>query len=488
MKKAILIAVVAACLVAIVVIYLRLTVPLGAPARVAAVDDRAFFPAVHDLLSSAEKSIDVILYQGRFYFHYTMIRSNAFLAELADAAARGVRVRAVLELSDWDLDNTEGNRDVWQLLRPEISQIYFDPVDRTSHSKLVIVDDKYAVVGSSNWSHYSLDENNEANVVIESKRVAGAFKHYFDGVVASSSPEFVSPVEPTDAAGLENWNERYALIKDMADSGTYDPINLEGRIYFGDWIVRATEGPLEETLAVDSLFFSKVRGESVRVLARLQTDQKSALQAMDLETGDTPAAMVRAFDAEREELRRRGSPKAHLDWVEAVRVTPVPNRVYGAELMKLIRNAKERIWVAILDARYYDRTPATARQVKKPGEPASLTNVILSELISAAARGVQVRMACDMGWRGSPPPTKLAFLERLKAAGGQVFEDPRDVTTHAKLLIVDGDYAVLGSTNWSYHALEENNETAVIVESEDLNVHYAAYIDAIISQGSPFSD
>ena len=91
-----------------------------------------------------------------------------------------------------------------------------------------------------------------------------------------------------------------------------------------------------------------------------------------------------------------------------------------------------------------------------------------------------------MGWSGRPPETKLDFLERLEAGGGTVFEDSPDVTTHAKLAIVDSDFVVIGSTNWSYHALEENNETAVIIESPELNAHYAAYIEAIIAEGKPF--
>jgi phosphatidylserine/phosphatidylglycerophosphate/cardiolipin synthase-like enzyme len=99
---------------------------------------------------------------------------------------------------------------------------------------------------------------------------------------------------------------------------------------------------------------------------------------------------------------------------------------------------------------------------------------------------VEVKLVCDMGWGGSPPETKLDFLERLRAGGGSVYEDSRDVTTHAKIVVVDDDFVVIGSTNWSYHALEENNETAVIIESPELNAHYADYIKAVIDAGKPF--
>jgi phosphatidylserine/phosphatidylglycerophosphate/cardiolipin synthase-like enzyme len=99
---------------------------------------------------------------------------------------------------------------------------------------------------------------------------------------------------------------------------------------------------------------------------------------------------------------------------------------------------------------------------------------------------VDVRLVCDMGWRGSAPPDRVTFMRKLQAAGGDVYEDSQDVTTHAKMAIVDDDFVVVGSTNWSYHALEENNESAVIVHSKGLNEHYAAYIQAIIDAGHPF--
>jgi phosphatidylserine/phosphatidylglycerophosphate/cardiolipin synthase-like enzyme len=79
---------------------------------------------------------------------------------------------------------------------------------------------------------------------------------------------------------------------------------------------------------------------------------------------------------------------------------------------------------------------------------------------------------------GRVPETKAAFLARLREAGGKVYEDSPDVTTHAKVLIVDDDYTVVGSTNWSLPALEENNETAVVIESQDINGHYADFIAA----------
>ena len=486
-KKNVLVAViVVVCIILVAVGFLRRRAPMGASARVAPVDDREYFNVVHDLVSSAEQSVDVILYQTRFYFHYPVSKSNTMLSDLVEAGDRGLKVRAVIEQADWNMGNSEENRDVWNVLRQGDVELYFDPVDQTSHSKLVIVDGRYVIVGSTNWSHYALDVNNEANVVIDSKKVAAAFKEYFESLVARSSTGYLPEQPYIKAEGVASWEERYAMVRDVADSGRYDAAGAQGRIYFGDLLVTVREGPLEEIIAVDSMFFSSVAGDTVRVVGRVRRGEAITLDAIDLERSNTLAVMAEAFDLERSRIKMATFGHSEPTWIDEARVVPVPNEKYAAEVRKLVSTAKSRIWIALLDARYYDRTPDTARKVRDPGAAPSLTNLLLSDLVSAAANGVDVTLVCDMGWGGRPPETKIDFLERLEAGGGSVYEDSPDVTTHAKLMIVDDDYVVIGSTNWSYHALEENNETAVIIESPDLNGHYAEYIGAIIDEGSPF--
>ncbi|MFH1314529.1 MAG: phospholipase D-like domain-containing protein [Candidatus Eisenbacteria bacterium] len=486
-KKNVLVAVlVVICIIVVAVGFIRRRGPSGARAKVATADDRAYFAVVHDIVSSAEKSVDVILYQTRFYFHYPVSRSNTMIADLVEAGDRDVKVRAVIEQAGWNISNTEENRDVWNLLRQGNVELYFDPVDQTSHSKLVIVDGRYVILGSSNWSHYALDVNNEANVVIDSKRVARAFTEYFESVVDSSMTDYLPGYAYISADEVEGWEERYAMVRDVADSGRFDPERTMGWIYFGDLVVRATERPLEEIMAVDSLFFDNVAGDSVRVVGRVEREEGTRLEAVDLERSNTLELMAQAFDAERSEIRKATFDKSQVEWIDAARVVPAPNEKYAEEVGTLIGGAKHRIWLALLDARYYDRTPGTARKTREPDAPPSLTNVLLADLISAEARGVEVKLVIDMGWQGRPPETKLDFLERLQAGGGDVYEDSPDVTTHAKIAIVDDDFVVIGSTNWSYHAFEENNETAVIIESPELNTHYAAYIKAVMDAGKPF--
>jgi phosphatidylserine/phosphatidylglycerophosphate/cardiolipin synthase-like enzyme len=259
-----------------------------------------------------------------------------------------------------------------------------------------------------------------------------------------------------------------------------------GRIYFGDVLVGVVDRPLEEIMVVDSLFFERAAGESVRVMARFQGQSRMTVEAIDVELKDTPEAMARLFESERAMQGEKKSAHPEVAWIDGARIWNASNREYAVELTRLFQGAESRIWAALSDARYYDEKPYAARLVKGPDEPVSLTNVILDELVDAAGAGVDVRFVIDMGWRGDPPASKIAFMDRLAEAGAAMYQDPGDVTTHAKLLIVDEDYVVVGSHNWSYFAFEESNETSVVIQSPELNQHYADYIESVIDAGTPY--
>jgi phosphatidylserine/phosphatidylglycerophosphate/cardiolipin synthase-like enzyme len=470
----------------VAVIYMRLVAPGGAPARVTTADNRDYFGVVHSLLQGAERSIDVVLYQSRFYFEYPLSKSNALIVDLVEARDRGVRVRAVLEAADWNLENSEDNRDVWEVLREGGVDAYFDPAGTTSHSKLVIVDGRYVVVGSMNWSYYALERNNEATAVVESDRIAKDFEVYFDRIVAASTKGYPLPIEQTEAAVAEADRGNEIFINGVADSARLAADRKHGRVYFQNATARVDEDALAEIMALDSLFFAEVAGDSVRVAGRRDRDRKDFIRALDVETTALRQAMARALDSEQRGLESQTFPKPVLTWVQASRVVPVPNEAYADQVAGLIRSSRSRVWMALLDARYYDKRPGYADPAKARhgGALPSLTNVLLDALRDACRRGVDVRLVIDMGrGEGRVPETMAAFLAKLREAGGKVYEDSPDVTTHAKVLIVDRDFTVVGSTNWSLPALEENNETAVVIESREINRHYA---DFIASAGPEF--
>jgi len=468
-------------------LYLRFALPPFASGRVAPIDDRSYFAAVDNLIRKANVSVDVVLYQSRFYFRYPNTGSNRFIADLIEASRRGVKVRAVIEQANWNIDNSEKNRDVFNILDSNGIEVYFDSPARTTHSKLVLVDGRYAVIGSSNWSYYSLERNNEANVVIDSKKLASLLTDYFENLIREGTKTYLvdfKRVKPREA--LDN-DEGYFLITDIPDSCRVT--QGDALVYFDDVAVGFDESTVGEAIALEPDFFGTAVGESVRVVARItKRGGKRSLLGIDIEKRSTLKRMLEMVEMEIAAVSQSQAGEVDLDWVDSPRIVPATNEKYAKEISRLIGTSKERIWIAMLDARFYDRLPKHATKGSEGRRFPSLTNQFAAELASAIARGANVRIVCDTGWGEEPQESETAFLKKLDAAGAEVFEDSPDVTTHCKLAIFDSTFVVIGSTNWSYFAVEENNETSVVIESPRLNAHYAEYIMALGARKMRFAE
>ncbi len=128
-------------------------------------------------------------------------------------------------------------------------------------------------------------------------------------------------------------------------------------------------------------------------------------------------------------------------------------------------------------ARYYTEPPEYARNyTHRKDQPYSNSNLLLEDLIEAAERGVEVVVILDSSdWNKENTQKNRLFARRLKNGGVKTFLDDPQVTTHDKLILVDDDLTIVGSTNWTYYALEENNETSVVIKSDEINMVYRKY-------------
>ena len=148
--------------------------------------NRKYFSQVRSLISEAKQSIYIVLYISRYYQKYPDSSSNRLIKELISAAKRGVDVQVILDQSDWNEKNTAENRATAKILNEGGVQVWLDDLQQTSHNKLIIIDGRYVVIGSTNWSYYALDKNNESSVLIDSPELADVFKKYFEKVKTKS--------------------------------------------------------------------------------------------------------------------------------------------------------------------------------------------------------------------------------------------------------------------------------------------------------------
>lgn len=129
-----------------------------------------YFPSLKRLIRSAQKTIDVC----QFTLNDDRMVEEIF-EELGEAVKRGVEVRVVAE------DSIEKNASQVERLRRLGVQARLDKPFVKLHSKMVIIDGKKAIIGSTNWSYMSMRNNNETNILLEGP-VVSMFEEFFANI------------------------------------------------------------------------------------------------------------------------------------------------------------------------------------------------------------------------------------------------------------------------------------------------------------------
>ena len=149
-------------------------------------------------------------------------------------------------------------------------------------------------------------------------------------------------------------------------------------------------------------------------------------------------------------------------------VQVITDREYFSVVRTCFKEARSSIAVMMFEAVYYDRYPN------------SPTNLLIRELIAARKRGVDVKVILEKRKEGDRTQENNLKTGKLLSEGGvTVAYDPVAVTTHTKLLIVDREISVVGSTNWTYSALEKNHEVSVFIRSPEVAKNLQDYFQRV---------
>ena len=143
--------------------------------------DRGYFPAVHRELGRAQQSIHIVAFEMKYYEGYQDSNQNKIVEALVDAHERGVDVRIIV-------DEYSKENNAYEFLREKGIPIEYDSEAVTTHSKLIIIDGKIVILGSTNFSYYGLEKNHEANILVDAKNVAEYFEGYFEELWSIRQP------------------------------------------------------------------------------------------------------------------------------------------------------------------------------------------------------------------------------------------------------------------------------------------------------------
>lgn len=140
------------------------------PAKVRDISDRAYEPAVINLLDNAKDSIVLSMYILKPAEKGPV---NLLMKDLVEALDRGVSVTIYLNTrfkSRQAVEALEGKS--FQRLKKKGAEIYHFRSRYRVHDKLIIVDSRYVVEASTNWSVSALKTNYESATLIDSPELA----------------------------------------------------------------------------------------------------------------------------------------------------------------------------------------------------------------------------------------------------------------------------------------------------------------------------
>jgi phosphatidylserine/phosphatidylglycerophosphate/cardiolipin synthase-like enzyme len=192
----------------------------AAPTIVQPIVDRPgscrYCEVVESVLANAAESIDLLLSDGQ-------MEGNPLWSAVTAAHERGVRVRVLLDRSDWAPSITDKNRPTIEYLAERGIDARFDDPAVTTHAKLAVVDRSTVVLGSTNWNRYAFTDQEQANVRIVDARVGAAFASWFDGLWGGSVAAAKTAGDPI---GVRPETPTVVPLPDVDGSGHYGPAVL----------------------------------------------------------------------------------------------------------------------------------------------------------------------------------------------------------------------------------------------------------------------
>jgi len=140
-----------------------------------------YFNVTFNEISNAKKSIDIILYEFKWYDSNNSVvkMRNALIS----AVQRNVSVRLFIDRTNYRDQETElskENRKTGNYLSSKGIQVKYDEWTQTTHDKLLIIDKETIILGSHNWGYSAFERNNEASVLIKDKKIAEYYTNYFE--------------------------------------------------------------------------------------------------------------------------------------------------------------------------------------------------------------------------------------------------------------------------------------------------------------------
>jgi phosphatidylserine/phosphatidylglycerophosphate/cardiolipin synthase-like enzyme len=148
----------------------------GCPAVLLINED--YFPALIKAIDEAQSEIFISIFSFKTGVHKNSY-PDRILGHLAKAVKRGVNVKVILETTGRPDDELNAqNRQTGKLLEEKGVKVYFDSPRTTTHTKLIVIDERVVILGSHNLTQAALKYNNEISIMLSRPDLAKRARNY----------------------------------------------------------------------------------------------------------------------------------------------------------------------------------------------------------------------------------------------------------------------------------------------------------------------
>jgi len=132
------------------------------------------------LLESAKQTIDIMMYEWKWYTHEAAGGMEKLNLVIQRKAREKIRIRVLLNIESMGHAITKINGRTASFLQKAAVICKFGQVGIATHAKMVIIDQNIVVVGSHNYSKGSFSRNQEVSVGIKGSEIVRPFIDYFN--------------------------------------------------------------------------------------------------------------------------------------------------------------------------------------------------------------------------------------------------------------------------------------------------------------------
>jgi phosphatidylserine/phosphatidylglycerophosphate/cardiolipin synthase-like enzyme len=137
-----------------------------------------FLPALIKSIDEAQNEILMSIFSFKAGEHKNSY-PDRIVSHLAKAVKRGVKVMVVLETTRGKEDNlTLQNKKSGDLMASKGIGVFYDSPRKTTHTKLIVIDQRLIFLGSHNFTQSALKYNNEISVMLNRPDLAESVRNY----------------------------------------------------------------------------------------------------------------------------------------------------------------------------------------------------------------------------------------------------------------------------------------------------------------------